>query len=115
MAYTNQQDGYERKMYKGNWKCAKCGTTISELPFQPDPDKTDRLYCRDCHRQNRDDRPRRDNFGPRPMFQGDWQCSKCGTKINELPFEPHDDQLGTLLCRDCYRASRPAFGGGRGR
>ena len=25
---------------------------------------------------------------PRPKFQGDWTCSKCGGKITELPFDP---------------------------
>jgi len=34
------------------------------------------------------------------MFQGNWQCSKCGAVITELPFEPRSSQ--GLTCRDCY-------------
>ena len=51
MAFDNNQGGFERKMYQGNWKCAKCGADITELPFEPDPTKLDKLLCRDCHRE----------------------------------------------------------------
>tara|TARA_B100000508_G_scaffold37782_1_gene29582 strand:+ start:5867 stop:6280 length:414 start_codon:yes stop_codon:yes gene_type:complete len=34
------------------------------------------------------------------MFQGNWQCSKCGGEIKELPFEPRG--TAGLTCRDCY-------------
>ncbi|MEK9194282.1 MAG: hypothetical protein AAB884_00540 [Patescibacteria group bacterium] len=47
----------------------------------------------------------RDDGGMRPpkqMFQGDWQCSKCGTKITELPFEPDPSRMDKLLCRNCH-------------
>ncbi len=40
-----------RKMYQGNWTCAKCGASITELPFEPDNSRP--LYCRDCHRARR--------------------------------------------------------------
>lgn len=33
-------------MYQGNWKCSKCGGTITELPFEPKSDKG--LTCRTC-------------------------------------------------------------------
>ena len=47
-----QRDGgFQRKMYQGNWKCAKCGASITELPFEPDPSRIDSLQCRDCHRE----------------------------------------------------------------
>jgi len=46
------------------------------------------------------DRPRRD-FTPREMVQGNWECSECGTKITELPFEPAPDR--PIYCRDCWR------------
>ncbi len=46
-------------------------------------------------------------FTPRPMVQGNWKCAQCGNEITQLPFSPRDDQLDTLKCRDCYRASRP--------
>jgi CxxC-x17-CxxC domain-containing protein len=66
MAYdqNNQGGGFQRKMYQGNWKCAKCNTDITELPFEPDPDKSDRLMCRDCYRE------KRQSFGGgRPNFR----------------------------------------------
>ncbi|MEA3464115.1 MAG: CxxC-x17-CxxC domain-containing protein [Patescibacteria group bacterium] len=44
-------------MFQGNWTCAKCGAAITELPFEPDGERP--LYCRDCHRQMRQNRPRR--------------------------------------------------------
>lgn len=47
-------------------------------------------------------------FTPRPKVQGNWQCAECNKQITELPFEPREDQLATLKCRDCYMASRPA-------
>ncbi|PIU98605.1 hypothetical protein COS61_00495 [Candidatus Wolfebacteria bacterium CG03_land_8_20_14_0_80_40_12] len=56
MAYNNDggQTGFgPRQMYKGNWKCSKCGGEITELPFEPDPDKSDRLMCRDCFREKK--------------------------------------------------------------
>lgn len=50
MAYSGN-DGFERKMYKGDWKCSKCGNPITELPFEPDPSRLSQLLCRDCHRE----------------------------------------------------------------
>lgn len=48
--------------------------------------------------------PRDGGFRPqRKMYQGNWQCSKCGAEINELPFEPDPSRLDKLLCRDCHR------------
>jgi len=43
-----------RKMFQGNWKCSECGKEITELPFEPVPDRP--LYCRDCWRQKRSQR-----------------------------------------------------------
>ena len=48
-----------RKMYQGNWTCAKCGGAITELPFDPDPSRLGQLKCRNCHREERG------NFRPR--------------------------------------------------
>lgn len=45
----------------------------------------------------------------RQMFKGDWTCSKCGNKIDQLPFEPDPSRLNQLLCRDCHRAQRQTF------
>ncbi|MBI2591738.1 MAG: hypothetical protein HYW34_03620 [Candidatus Brennerbacteria bacterium] len=41
-------------MFQGNWKCAKCGAEITQLPFEPDPARLGQLQCRDCHRKSRD-------------------------------------------------------------
>lgn len=53
MAYDDNQGGFQRKMYQGNWKCAQCGKEITELPFEPDPNRLEQLLCRDCHREKR--------------------------------------------------------------
>ncbi len=46
-----QEGGFERKMFKGDWKCADCGKEIPELPFEPDQDRP--IYCRDCWSKRR--------------------------------------------------------------
>ena len=43
-----------RKMFKGDWKCSECKKEITELPFEPAPDRP--LYCRDCWSQKRSQR-----------------------------------------------------------
>lgn len=97
---ADDNNGFERKMYQGDWKCSGCGAAITELPFQPDPAREDGLLCRDCHSKKRDERRER------KMYQGSWSCSDCGTAITELPFEPDPDKAGSLLCRDCYRKKK---------
>ncbi len=49
------------------------------------------------------DRPRRD-FSDRKMYQGNWECADCGTKITELPFEPSADR--PIYCRECHGKRR---------
>lgn len=85
---------------QGNWKCAECGTKITELPFEPAPDRP--IYCKDCWSKKRDDKRR--DFGPRKMFQGKWKCAECGKEITELPFEPKGDQ--PIHCRECWMKKR---------
>ncbi|MBX4200823.1 endonuclease Q family protein [Candidatus Parcubacteria bacterium] len=46
-----------RPMVKGNWKCSDCGKDITELPFEPAPDRP--IYCKDCWAKNRP--PRQNN------------------------------------------------------
>ncbi len=53
----NQNSNGQRQMVQGDWSCSKCGAAITELPFEPDGERP--LYCRDCHRQRRDNRPPR--------------------------------------------------------
>lgn len=62
MAYDENQGGFQRQMYSGNWKCSKCNTDITQLPFEPDQDKLDQLLCRDCYRE------KRQSFGGRRPF-----------------------------------------------
>ena len=56
MSYQDNGDSErrsERPMFKGDWKCGKCGADIKELPFKPDPAREDQLKCRECYRQGR--------------------------------------------------------------
>jgi CxxC-x17-CxxC domain-containing protein len=53
MDYQNNFNREERKMFKGEWACSKCGGKITELPFEPDPNRLSQLLCRDCHRSMR--------------------------------------------------------------
>jgi len=85
-------------MFKGDWSCASCNTGISELPFEPRD--TSNLLCKDCHREQRANKPQRE----KKMFQGAWKCSGCQTDITELPFEPRDES--NLMCRDCFKKSK---------
>ncbi|HOK35424.1 MAG TPA: hypothetical protein PLL80_02240 [Candidatus Pacearchaeota archaeon] len=50
----NKDRNFDRKMYNGEWKCSECGAPITELPFEPAPDRP--LYCKDCWRKKRDER-----------------------------------------------------------
>jgi len=51
MAFQDDNRGFQRKMYQGDWKCAKCEAEIKELPFEPRPGTADSLLCRDCFRK----------------------------------------------------------------
>ena len=87
----------------GNWQCSECGKEITELPFAPSQDRP--IYCKDCWSKKRDARgPRRNDFGPRKMIQGNWTCSECGKEITEMPFEPRGDS--PLYCRECWGKRR---------
>ncbi len=35
-----------RQMIQGNWTCSDCGAEITQLPFQPAPDKE--ILCKEC-------------------------------------------------------------------
>ena len=52
-----RRDFAPREMVKGNWKCSECEVEITELPFEPAPDRP--IYCRDCWSKKRAQRPRR--------------------------------------------------------
>ena len=51
--FDNQErrDFAPREMVKGNWQCADCSKEITELPFEPSPDRP--IYCRDCWSKKR--------------------------------------------------------------
>jgi CxxC-x17-CxxC domain-containing protein len=44
-------------MVKGNWKCSECGVEITEMPFEPSPDRP--IYCRECWSKKRPPRTNR--------------------------------------------------------
>jgi len=45
-----------RKMIQGSWKCSECQKEITELPFEPAPDRP--IYCRDCWSKKRSEKSR---------------------------------------------------------
>ena len=49
-----KRDFPPREMVKGDWKCADCSKEITELPFQPSPDRP--IYCKDCWSKRRSQR-----------------------------------------------------------
>ncbi|MDD4477305.1 MAG: hypothetical protein PHY40_04105 [Patescibacteria group bacterium] len=104
--------GTDRQMFDVDLSCAKCGTHISQLPFQPSGDRP--VYCSECNRAYRqsrtDDRGGRggrggfSNRGPRQMYSVNATCAGCGAQITELPFQPTGDK--PVYCRDCMVARR---------
>lgn len=54
MSFNREGEGFDRKMYKGNWKCDECGAEITELPFEPSEGRS--LYCKECWREKRNQR-----------------------------------------------------------
>lgn len=98
----------DRQMYDVDATCAKCGTHISQLPFQPSGDRP--VYCSECNRAFREERRggggsfRGGPRAPRQMFQVDLTCAQCGTQITELPFQPSGDK--PVYCRACLQARR---------
>ena len=49
-----RRDFPPREMVKGSWKCAECEKEITELTFEPAPDRP--IYCRDCWQKKREQR-----------------------------------------------------------
>ena len=97
----------DRQMFDVNVQCAQCNTAITQLPFQPSNDRP--VYCSDCLRARRGDRPDRGaSFGgarpPRQMFDVDVNCGQCGTHITQLPFQPSGDR--PVYCFDCNKTRR---------
>jgi len=52
----NQNYSNDRQTVKGDWTCSECGASITELPFEPDGERP--LFCKDCHRQKVQNRPK---------------------------------------------------------
>jgi len=57
---NRRRDFAPRQMVQGNWACSECGATINELPFEPSGDQP--IFCGDCYRAKRADRPARRRF-----------------------------------------------------
>lgn len=53
MAFDRPRD-FERRTYQGEWTCSECGAKITELPFEPAPDRP--IYCKECWRKKREER-----------------------------------------------------------
>ena len=101
--------GSDRQMFDVDLSCAKCGSHISQLPFQPSGDRP--VYCSDCNRAFRQEKRGNDRGGrggfsnaPRQMFSVNLNCAGCGAQISELPFQPRGDK--PVYCRDCMRNRR---------
>ncbi|HAZ28905.1 MAG TPA: zinc-binding protein [Candidatus Magasanikbacteria bacterium] len=99
-------DNDNRQMFDVDVDCAQCNTKITQLPFQPSGDRP--VYCTECLRQRRNDRPRGGGFGgprpPRQMFDVDVTCAECGTHISQLPFQPKGD--APIYCFECNKTRR---------
>ena len=93
-----------RQMVSVDMSCASCGNHISELPFQPTSGRP--VYCNECNRARRNDRPDRSAGprAPRQMFSVNLNCADCGTAITELPFQPSGDK--PVYCRACLQNRR---------
>lgn len=115
--------GDDKPKFSVDLTCARCGTHISELPFQPTGDR--KVYCAECNRSYWQDK-RGSGFGggnggggrggfgggggrgraPSQKFQVNLNCADCGKQITELPFEPKGDK--PVYCTDCLRSRRNA-------
>jgi len=51
-------------MHQGNWKCSKCGGTITELPFMPRSEAG--LTCRTCYAKGKNSTGSGDNHSDAP-------------------------------------------------
>jgi CxxC-x17-CxxC domain-containing protein len=49
-----KRDFIPRQMIKGDWTCSECGAKITELPFEPSPDRS--IFCRECWSKKRQTR-----------------------------------------------------------
>lgn len=90
--------------------CAECGVQTT-VPFKPSGDRP--VKCRDCFQKDRPPRREggfRNDRGPREEHEA--TCAECGIETT-VPFKPTGDR--PVLCRDCFRDSRPPRGGGGGR
>ncbi|HIE36477.1 MAG TPA: hypothetical protein EYP89_04490 [Candidatus Omnitrophica bacterium] len=47
-----RERGFRSEPVQGNWQCADCGQTITELPFNPAADRP--IYCRECWRKKKE-------------------------------------------------------------
>jgi len=90
-------------MYKA--VCSKCGKDC-EVPFKPTGEKP--VFCSDCFKSQRDDKPRRFGGGDRKMYQA--VCDKCGKKC-EVPFKPTGDK--PVYCNECFGKGDRGKGSGQ--
>ncbi len=96
---NNEGSSVDRPMVKGNWTCAECSGSITELRFEPREGSD--VYCPECFRNRK---PRRSSFDRTPV-RGEWSCVDCSTQITELPFQPREGS--EVRCRECYAKTKP--------
>jgi len=101
--------GFQRQMFdvsNMNIKCCECGTPITQLAFDPDPERIDSIRCQDCMRKSREQRHR--GFQRKMFDVSDMniKCCDCGTPITQLAFDPDPERIDSIRCQDCMRKSR---------
>jgi len=58
----SRQGAFQRQMFDVSAMkitCKDCGAPITQLPFNPDPNRLDSIRCQDCMRKWRENRPKR--------------------------------------------------------
>lgn len=98
-----------------NKEAEKAAAPEPEMPTANEPMPTDGIPEYDEAQIATEPPPAEDAFagldtssappaGEKPKFEGDWQCSVCGTAITSLPFQPRNTD--NLKCLDCFKASK---------
>lgn len=94
-----------KPMFTGNWACGTCGAAITQLPFEPSPERAGSLKCKECFMKDRESRG--GAGGQKPRFEGNWSCAGCSAVITSLPFDPQNN-TSNLKCYDCFKAGQGA-------
>ncbi len=83
-------------MFKGDWKCSKCGGGIAELPFEPKG--TSGLTCRECYFKEKDGgAPSEASSSPEDSStpQAPAESSAFDDRTDIPPFDPDEFDTAT--------------------